>query len=348
MPIHNFSPLRGRIAEIRVESSALAGNLLGDPTCRSVAVYLPPGYDDGDDFPLFVDLAAFTSSGLKRLSWSAFGESVPQRIDRLIAEGAMGPTIVAFPDCFTSLGGNQYINSLALGRWEEFITVDLLRALEGSFRVRPGREHRAVYGKSSGGYGALVHGMRHADVWGAAASHSGDVGFDLLYRSDFARTLDALARFDGDVEAFVTHVRKATKIRGDQFHALMSLAMSAIYDPDPEAYWGINLPVDPHTCELDEVAWGRWLAHDPLRMIEAPEHQAGLRSLKGLFIDVGSRDQYLIHYGTRALVRRLIAAGIDHAYEEFDDNHSSVDYRLDVSLPYLYRALTGEATPTSA
>ncbi len=345
MPIHNFSPLRGRIAEIRVESSALAGNLLGDPTCRSVAVYLPPGYDGADDdYPLFVDLAAFTSSGLKRLSWSAFGESVPQRIDRLITEGAMGPVIVAFPDCFTALGGNQYIDSLALGRWEEFVTVDLLRALEGAFRVRPGRDHRAVYGKSSGGYGALVHGMRHADVWGAAASHSGDVGFDLLYRPDFAKTLDALARFGGDVEAFIAHVREGRKIRGDHFHALMSLAMSAIYDPDPEAYWGINLPVDPHTCELDEVAWGRWLAHDPLRMIEAPEHQAGLRSLKGLFIDVGSRDQYMIHYGTRALIRRLVAAEIDHVYEEFDDNHSSVDYRLDVSLPYLYRALTGAPT----
>ena len=28
-----------------------------------------------------------------------------------------------------------------------------------------------------------------------------------------------------------------------------------------------------------------------------------------------------------------------HVYEEFPDNHSDIDYRLDSSLPYLYQAL---------
>ena len=27
------------------------------------------------------------------------------------------------------------------------------------------------------------------------------------------------------------------------------------------------------------------------------------------------------------------------SHEEFDDNHSDIDYRMDVSLPFLYRAL---------
>ncbi|MCA9638323.1 MAG: alpha/beta hydrolase, partial [Myxococcales bacterium] len=309
MPIHNFSPLHGRIVEIRVESRALAGNLLGDPHERTVAVYLPPGYDDTKDaYPLLVDLAGFTGSGLRRLGWTAFGESVPQRLDRLIASGAMGPVVVAFPDAFTALGGNQYIDSLAMGGWESFLIEAMLPRLEREFRLRGGRDHRGVYGKSSGGYGALVHGMRHADVWGAIASHSGDVGFDLLFRGDFPKVLDALAPFAGSVEAFIASVRAGKKIRGDHFHVLMVLAMAATYDPDPSAFWGIRLPVDPHTCELDEVAWARWLAHDPLRMIDEPACQAALRSLRGLYIDVGSRDQYMIHYGTRALVRRLEAA----------------------------------------
>ena len=41
----------------------------------------------------------------------------------------------------------------------------------------------------------------------------------------------------------------------------------------------------------------------------------------------------------RALHAALDARGIPHVYEEFDDNHSDVDYRMDVSLPFLYRAL---------
>ena len=45
-------------------------------------------------------------------------------------------------------------------------------------------------------------------------------------------------------------------------------------------------------------------------------------------------------YGARVLHRRLEAAGVAHVYEEFPDNHSSIDYRLDRSLPLLAQALT--------
>ena len=61
--------------------------------------------------------------------------------------------------------------------------------------------------------------------------------------------------------------------------------------------------------------------------------------LRGIYIDCGWRDQYQIHFGTRLLSQRLSAAGIRHHYEEFDDDHSDVDYRMDVSLPFLYRAV---------
>ena len=64
-----------------------------------------------------------------------------------------------------------------------------------------------------------------------------------------------------------------------------------------------------------------------------------LRSLRGLYVDCGWRDQYHIHYGCRILARRLSAAGIAHRYEEFDDDHSDIDYRMDLSLPFLARAL---------
>jgi len=29
------------------------------------------------------------------------------------------PPVVAFRDCFTRLGGNQYINSASIGAWEK-------------------------------------------------------------------------------------------------------------------------------------------------------------------------------------------------------------------------------------
>jgi S-formylglutathione hydrolase FrmB len=166
------------------------------------------------------------------------------------------------------------------------------------------------------------------------------MGFAWTYMRDFPAVLDALAPFDGDVTPFLASLQAAPKLPGSKFHVLMVLAMAASYDPDPAAPAGIRLPVDPETCALDTGAWARWLAHDPVHMIEREACRGHLASLAGLFIDCGRRDQYFLHYGARALVRQLRAYGIEHRYEEFDDDHSSVDYRLDVSLPFVYRALT--------
>lgn len=341
MPVHAFTQPRGEILHLTIDSAAVRDNLLGDPADRAIAVYLPAGYRDSDArYPLFVDLASFSNSGLRRLAWTGFGESFPQRLDRLVASGTMGPVITAFPDCFTSLGGNQYIDSVAMGRWAAFLCDELVPRLDAELRTIPDRNSRALLGKSSGGYGALVHGMRHADVWGAVACHSGDLGFDLVYRPELHRTLDVIARSGGTIESFLARTAAANKFSGAEFMALSTLAMAASYDPDPAAPRGIRLPVDLHTCTLDPAAWQRWLAHDPLHMIDDAACQHALRSLRGLFIDVGSRDQYGLHYGARAFIRKLQAASITHTYEEFPDDHNGTDYRLDVSLPFLYAALT--------
>jgi S-formylglutathione hydrolase FrmB len=258
----------------------------------------------------------------------------------LSAEGRLGPVVTVFPDTFTSLGGNQYINSSALGAWADWLLDEVLPRVEQRYRVRRGARHRAVFGKSSGGYGALIQGLRYGERWGAIASHSGDLGFDVLYRRDLPAALLALEPHGRDVTTFVTHLRGARKVKSHEMEALMLLAMAATYDPDPGAPYGVRLPVDSATCTLDAEAWARWLAHDPLTLIEQPDCQERLRGLRGLFVDCGTLDQYMLQYPTRSLVRRLTDLGIDHRYEEFTDDHSSIDYRMDVSLPYLYERLT--------
>lgn len=340
MPIHPWRRPQGTLVELTVDSTALAGNLLGDPSERTVAVYLPPGYpDSAGDYPLLVDLAAYTSSGLAHVAWRSFGDNLLQRVDRLVESGTMGPVVLAMPDSFTSLGGNQFVNTPVFGRWEDFLADELVPALEARFRIRPGREHRALFGKSSGGYGALVQAMRRPDAWGAVASHAGDVGFDLLYRGDIPKAVLALERHRGSVEAFVEHLDSQHRIGWPDMHTLMILAMAASYDPQPDAPLGVRLPADPRTARLDDEAWARWLRHDPLQMIERPEHQEALRGLRGLYIDAGRRDEYHIQLGTRALVDRLTELGIEHYHEEFDGGHTGIDWRLDTSLPWLYERI---------
>jgi enterochelin esterase-like enzyme len=165
-----FGPT-GSVSRIIVENRVLENNLLGDPSLRVVDIYLPAGHPDGEGLSLLVDLVGFTGSGLSHTNWVGFRENLPERIDRLIGEQKMPPVVVAFPDCFTRLGGDQYINSAATGAWEDFLLDEMLPAIEQRCGCGgPGR--RGVFGKSSGGYGAITHALRHSDIGAAAACDS--------------------------------------------------------------------------------------------------------------------------------------------------------------------------------
>jgi S-formylglutathione hydrolase FrmB len=333
--MRSHSAPAGIVHRITVRSTALAGNLLGDPLTRVVDIYVPAG-QTGRDLPLLVDLVGFTGSGLSHTNWAAFRENVPERLDRLIGEGQMPPVVVAFPDCFTRLGGNQYINSAAMGAWEDYLLYEMLPAIERQFGCG-GDGRRGVFGKSSGGYGAIVHALRHANIWSAAACHSGDMAFELCYLPDMPLVLQGLAKANNSIERWWTELEAARKHPDDAGMVFNILAMAASYDPDPSQFLGIRLPVTLDTCELIEERWANWLRHDPVVMLETKADS--LRQLKALYIDCGTSDQYRLLYGARRFARRLQQLRIQHRYEEFPDNHSAVDYRMDDSLPFLAQAL---------
>src|SRR5437660_12522693 len=135
-----FGPT-GSVTRLSVESHALRSNMLGDSSVRAVDVYVPAGHD-GRGLPLLVDLVGFTSSGLSHTNWVGFRENLPERLDRLIGERRMPPVVVAFPDCFTRLGGNQYINSASTGAWEDYLLHEMLPTIERRYGCG-GPGHRA-------------------------------------------------------------------------------------------------------------------------------------------------------------------------------------------------------------
>ena len=355
----------GRVVVLEHHSQVLKDNPLGDPHVRKLAAWLPPGYDGSGNkgFPVLYDLVGFTGSGLSHLNWKPFGDNVPERAARLVHEGKMGPVIIVFPDCFTALGGNQYVNSSAIGNYADYIRRELVPFVDREFRTLASREHRGCFGKSSGGYGAMLHGMKYPKSWGAIANHSGDAYFDFVYWHDWPNTLNELAKYrvpkrtpgrydalkesrrkglaagrdDGRIQRFLDAVWRKEKISAAEGHTLMNLCMAATYDPDRRAPLGFRVPFNLESGELLAERWREWRRHDPINLVS--QYRSALKSLRGIYIDCGWRDQYHIHFGSRILSVRLAAAGIRHTYEEFDDNHSDIDYRMDVSLPFLAKAL---------
>jgi len=324
------------IRVLRHRSEVLAGNACGDPTERDLWLYLPPGYDESDArYPVLWCLTGFTGTGSMAVSGNGWSAGLPARLDRLIGEGCP-PVIVAMPDCFTRWGGSQYLDSAATGAYERYLCDELVPLVDKEFRTTG---VRGVFGKSSGGYGAVRLAMRKADVFSAAACHSGDMAFAFCYVQDFARCAARLAKAGG-LEAWVSQFEKSEKKRGADFPAINTIGMAAAYSPDPDKLFGFALPFSLETGELHEDIWRRWRDHDPVVMVERRDYQAALRNLRLLYLDCGSDDEYQLHLGMRLFCKRLDALGIAHEVEEFPDDHRSISYRYDVSVPKLARALS--------
>ena len=327
--------MHGRLDWVEIESQALAGNPLGDPARRPLLVYVPPGRDGaGARLPAVYFLHGFTGSARHWVNVTPFQPSVPDRLDSLVATGALPPVLGVFVDGWTALGGSQWVNSDAVGRYRDYLARDVVSFVDARFPTisRPGA--RAVVGKSSGGYGALVMGAHHADVFGHVASHSGDSAFEYCYLPDFPRAAAALEGTDPAVwfEGMLLRARE-TKLRGDDHLVLNALAMSAAYSPRAGAPLGLDLPFEPGTARLRDDVWVRWLTHDPVRFV--PRCIESFRSLGSVFIDCGTRDEFNLRWGARMVAEALRAGGVEVVHEEFEDGHRGVDYRYVRSLSYL-------------
>lgn len=328
----------------RLTSRILEGNPLGDPIERELCVYLPPDYDPGSArrWPVVLALVGYGGSGGMLFNLDPVGEPLDARLDRLIASGACPPVIVAAPDCFTRVGGNQYINSAGTGRYEDYLIDEIIPFVDGHYRTLP-RGQWGVFGKSSGGYGSIVLGMRRPEVFCALADHSGDANFELCYLPDFGAALDAFREAGGPAAWLDRYWADPNRRRSAQYKPLTALGMAVHYSPNPEApaaHLRVDWPFALDTGEFLPAVWERWRAQDPVHMVD--RHVEALRSLRAIYVDCGTRDEYALHWGARALVRKIAAHGIAVRHEEFDDGHMNIPYRYDVSVPFLARAITGQ------
>lgn len=320
------------------ESRLLEGNPLGDPAARRLPICLPASYEREPErrYPVVYFLAGYTGGGTSFLNWKAWSPSLPERLDALRDRRAIGDLIAVFPDGFTRYGGSQYLNSNATGRYEDMLIEELVPFVDSHFRTHAVAQHRGVLGKSSGGYGALVLGMRHPDVFSAVACHSGDMYFEYCYGLDFPRLLEQLERCGG-LERFLDEFFASPKKTGAQITAMNIVAMAAAYSPNREAPSGLDLPFRTSSGEIRPDVWKRWKAQDPVELCE--RHAESLKRLRLLYLECGNRDQFHLHYGLRILRSRLDRLGVKYHAEEFDDDHTDTSYRYEVSLPLVWEAL---------
>ncbi|NNF07072.1 MAG: esterase, partial [Candidatus Eisenbacteria bacterium] len=281
-------------------------------------------------------LTGFTGNGAGQFQESPWSPGIQTRLNRLFAAEEIPPFVVAFPDCFTKLGGSQFVNSTATGRYRDYLIDEVIPEIEKRYPVSKDRDHRFVFGKSSGGFGALSLLMDRPDVFGGAGCQSGDMGFEYGYLPDFPHTQKELENAKG-VERFLARFERAPKKTGSLIRALNIIAMAACYSPNPHSEWGFDLPFDLQTGRIQPAVWEKWLAFDPVRRIETkPE---AYKNAKAIFIDCGFRDEFNLLLGARMMHETLDKFGIPHTYEEFNDTHMGISYRYEPCLTALGKGL---------
>jgi S-formylglutathione hydrolase FrmB len=148
---------------------------------RTVRVYLPPSYSDPSSsrrrYPVVFMLHGWPGSDG---NWFELGHA-DRVADTLIAAGEIPEVILVCPNGSGAgwFGMSVWANDHAGRRKvEDYVVHDVVAWVDSSFRTLADAGHRGVLGLSDGATGALNLTLRHPDLFGACAGHSGEYALD--------------------------------------------------------------------------------------------------------------------------------------------------------------------------
>ncbi len=329
--------LAGRIDEQVITSDLLRGNPLGDPHQRPVLVYLPPGYDDSPDrrYPSVYVIQGYSGNLAMWRNRTPFRQPFIETADQVFATAAAPPAIVVYVDAWTGYGGSQFVDSPGTGQYHSYLCDEVVPWVDQRYRTAPDPAYRAISGKSSGGFGAMITPMLRPDLFGALATHAGDALYELSYLPEFGDCARLLRDYDGDIWSWWADFKSRPAFTKKADMTLLGvLGVAACFSANPDGT--LELPFDPRSGAVREQVWQRWLDWDPVRM--APRHADALRSMRAIWIDAGTADDFYLDLGAVAFRDALQTAGVaDEAvrFELFEGTHAGIDYRYPMALTWL-------------
>ena len=309
----------GRQETTRFHSPSLEGNAAGDPPTRSAQVYLPPTYDRTEKrYPV---LYLLHGTGVDEHSF----DGIRSVADNLIRERLMEEFIIVAANGQSKYAVSFYENSELNGNHRDYIVQDLVNHIDATYRTVPERDSRGVAGHSTGGYGALLFGMKHPDVFGAVYSYSGGgLCFSrpecvAYLGAETAMFSDEVVSLFGNPESLLRNIRNPSQVAGPfpQEMYSMAAAFSPNLENDPML---VDLPWEMPGMKVIPEVRDRWYEHDLFVLL--PDHTEALKSLRGLAFDVGDRDDVGLQGENISLHESLLESDVPHEFELFSGGHS--------------------------
>lgn len=301
-PASAVSP-KVELTAVTINSQALAGNLIGDPTMRRVFILLPPDYETSEErYPVvYVMPWGYGEAGANSATFA-------MAMQGLIRKGEIRDMIVVVPDGVNRFGPSLFWSSPALGDYERYATEELVDFVDTHYRTLPARESRGIAGCSNGGSSSMRLALKYPNIFSVAAPTGGS--YD-----------DSPEAWPADVES----VRDLTELPQD-FNDLYKSDVAGFYleaagtaapEPDNPPFYG-PMPfriVDGHGEFVPEVT-DKIAAMDPShevqRYLQQPER------LRGILIQHGELDAETPVAIARNFDQLLTDLGVEHVYVEME------------------------------
>lgn len=133
---------------------------------RTSAIYLPPGYDPAQRYPVVYLLHGMEGNP------SEYVDSlhIAATADGLISSGRAQPFIAVMPVAGPTVDPN---GGEWAGIWEKYVVRDVVPWVDSHLSTIATPQGRALEGLCAGGYGAVDIGLRHPDTFGTLGSWEG-------------------------------------------------------------------------------------------------------------------------------------------------------------------------------
>lgn len=330
--LYEFKSLRPKT--LMVESEALKKNPLRDSNRRRNPVLVPATEAPKQGWPVVFMLSGYAGNGTKYFSDKGFEDNAVQTLDIAIQNGEAPQAVYVFVDAWTSWGGSQFINSGGMGNYEDYIVQELVPAVKDSFSVDSSHSRWCIFGGSSGGYGALHLSSQYPELFSWVVAIAPDCFFEASLLPEVYQAIPIIEKIGG-VKAVMDKMQEGNFLKTkDAFTVLNAIAMTLCYSPAMNKE-GLEFPIDPITGLRIEEVWQRWQIRDPINFL--PLRQSALEKLKGIYLDVGTRDQFHLQYGVRQIKETLKKVNVPLSYSEFDGTHSDIGERRVDAWQWLFK-----------
>jgi len=278
-----------KVIEQDVNSVAIAKNMAGISGLRHIAVYLPDGYDVGNQrYPVLYVIHGWTC-GIYDCNGTPSDIVCKDTLDEAIKAGKFQPVITVAIDVHE---GTLFLNSHVFGNWEDFMVSELIPFIDKNYRTIPNKSGRGIIGHSAGGYSALMLPVLHPGVFSAIGANDPMTWAMWLFVRDDNDFLADWAKpivFDIKKSLLIPPESFAEAFLPDNMMKLLAMEIGTAVSPNLDKPGFYDPPIVKNWDWIPEIR-EKWQAYDLTDPKTIAKNSKTLKDLSNITIVVPAED----------------------------------------------------------